>query len=108
MDRYLAILEVSQKQAYIFGSNKVRDNIVNSTIIAYVLGEDYIEKVLSKFGYDKENEKFVRRAKIKMSGNIYSSRGLYIDDNLYVIGFDGNVIVLDMDNYNELLRFKMK
>ena len=26
----------------------------------------------------------------------------------YVIGFDGNVIVLDMDNYNELLRFKMK
>lgn len=43
-----------------------------------------------------------------MSGNIYSSRGLYIDDNLYVIGFDGNVIVLDMDNYNELLRFKMK
>ena len=54
MDRYLAILEVSQKQAYIFGSNKVRDNIVNSTIIAYVLGEDYIEKVLSKFGYDKE------------------------------------------------------
>ena len=60
------------------------------------------------FGYDKENEKFVRRAKIKMSGNIYSSRGLYIDDNLYVIGVDGNVIVLDMDNYNELLRFKMK
>ena len=54
MDRYLAILEVSQKQAYIFGSNKVRDNIVNSTIIAYVLGEDYIERVLSKFGYDKE------------------------------------------------------
>lgn len=54
MDRYLAILEVSQKQAYIFGSNKVRDNIVNSAIIAYVLGEDYIEKVLSKFGYAKE------------------------------------------------------
>lgn len=54
MSRYLAILEVSQKQAYIFGSNKVKDNIVNSAIIAYVLGEKYIYKVLSKEGYDKE------------------------------------------------------
>lgn len=54
MDRYLAILEVSQKQAYIFASNKVKDNIVNSAIIAYVLGEKYIEEVLSKLGYDKE------------------------------------------------------
>ena len=76
------------------------------------MAEEYkngnIENYYYIFGYDKENEKFVRRAKIKMSGNIYSSRGLYIDDNLYVIGFDGNVIVLDMDNYNELLRFKMK
>lgn len=54
MNRYLAILEVSQKQAYIFASNKVKDNIVNSAIIAYVLGEKYIEEVLSKFGYDKE------------------------------------------------------
>ena len=76
------------------------------------MAEEYkngnIENYYYIFWYDKENEKFVRRAKIKMSGNIYSSRGLYIDDNLYVIGFDGNVIVLDMDNYNELLRFKMK
>lgn len=54
MNRYLVILEVSQKQAYIFGSNKVKDNIVNSAIIAYVLGEKYIDKVLSKRGYDKE------------------------------------------------------
>lgn len=30
MERYLVMLEVSQKQAYIFGSNKLKDNIRNS------------------------------------------------------------------------------
>ncbi len=52
--RYLAILEVSQKQAYIFSSNKVRDNIVNSAIIAKVLSTEFLEEVLSEKGYSDE------------------------------------------------------
>lgn len=34
--RHLVILEVSQKQAFIFSSNKLKDNIENSAIIAWV------------------------------------------------------------------------
>lgn len=44
--RTLVILEVSQKQAYIFASNKLKDNILNSAVIAYVLHPRYIKKVL--------------------------------------------------------------
>lgn len=55
MERYLTILEVSQKQAYIFASNKVKDNIINSAVIAYVLSEEYIEKVLKPQGYTRDN-----------------------------------------------------
>ena len=47
MERFLVMLEVSQKQAYIFESNKLKDNIVNSAIIAHVLSEEYIEKTLT-------------------------------------------------------------
>ena len=43
----LAILEVSQKQAYIFSSNKVRDNIVNSAVIAYIMSVPYLEKAVA-------------------------------------------------------------
>lgn len=45
MSRFLTILEVSQKQAYIFASNKVKDNIVNSAIIAKVLSPEYLATV---------------------------------------------------------------
>ena len=58
MDRYLVILEVSQKQAYIFGSNKVADNIVNSAVIAKCLSPEYIEGTLKEKGY-KESENLV-------------------------------------------------
>ena len=54
MDRYLTILEVSQKQAYIFGSNKVADNIVNSAVIAKCLSPEYIKRILVQ-GYDERN-----------------------------------------------------
>ncbi len=47
MKRLLTILEVSQKQAYIFGSNKVADNIVNSAIIAKCLSPKFIKETLS-------------------------------------------------------------
>lgn len=48
MGRCLTILEVSQKQAYIFGSNKVEDNIVHSAVIASCLSPAYIAEVLQE------------------------------------------------------------
>lgn len=46
-ERYLTILEVSQKQAYIFSSNKLKDNVTNSAVIAWIMDPDYFEKVIS-------------------------------------------------------------
>lgn len=46
MGRYLTMLEVSQKQAYIFESNKLKDNIVNSAVIAWIMSPEYFEKIL--------------------------------------------------------------
>lgn len=51
MARYITILEVSQKQAYIFASNKVQDNIVNSAVIAHVLSPEYLSEKLKDVGY---------------------------------------------------------
>lgn len=48
MSRFLIMLEVSQKQAYIFGSNKLEDNIVNSAIIAKCLSPEYLKDCLVK------------------------------------------------------------
>lgn len=56
MSRYLTKLEVSQKQAYIFSSNKLQENIINSAVIAKVLDPKYLEEVLAPVGYtDKKN-----------------------------------------------------
>lgn len=44
MSRFLTILEVSQKQAYIFSSNKLRDNIERSAQIAWVTSSDFFKK----------------------------------------------------------------
>lgn len=56
MGRYLAILEVSQKQAFIFSSNKLKDNIRNSAIIEKVLSPEYIRETLKCEEYsDSEN-----------------------------------------------------
>ena len=43
-ERVLVILEVSQKQAYIFSSNKLKDNIVNSSVIAWIMSGAYFEE----------------------------------------------------------------
>lgn len=54
--RFLTILEVSQKQAYIFSSNKLKDNVTNSAVIAWVMDGDYFETVISdesKFSKEK-------------------------------------------------------
>lgn len=50
--KYLMILEVSQKQAYIFSSNKLKDNVRNSGIIEYVTSNEYFETFS---GYNKSN-----------------------------------------------------
>ena len=55
VERYLTILEVSQKQAYIFASNKLRDNIVNSAVIAWVMSGEYFEEAVNdKSVFSKE------------------------------------------------------
>ena len=54
-EKYLTILEVSQKQAYIFESNKMKDNIINSAVIARCLSPEYIQETL-KQGDNKYNE----------------------------------------------------
>ena len=46
MDRYLTMIEVSQKQAYIFASNKLRDNISRSETIAMITGTAYVQRAL--------------------------------------------------------------
>lgn len=54
MSRCLTILEISQKQSYIFASKKLQDNIVNSAVIAYVLGAEYIGEILQGTGYQED------------------------------------------------------
>lgn len=43
-ERYLTIMEVSQKQAYIFQSNELKKNILHSAVIAWIMDADYLEE----------------------------------------------------------------
>ncbi len=45
---YLLIVEVSQKQAYIFRSLKLRDNVENSARIAEVVSKEYFNKITGR------------------------------------------------------------
>ena len=54
MSTSLVVLEVSQKQAFIFSSNKLKKNICNSAYIAYVTSEEFF-KVAAKEEFDKGN-----------------------------------------------------
>lgn len=54
--RVLTILEVSQKQAYIFSSNKLQDNIINSAVIAWIMSPEYFEKSIgNRIIFSKEH-----------------------------------------------------
>lgn len=44
---YLVILEVSQKQAFIFSSNKLKENAINSAIIAWVTDKEFFNAVIN-------------------------------------------------------------
>lgn len=48
--RYLMILEVSQKQAYIFASTKLKDNIANSESICQVTDPGYFREIAAGAG----------------------------------------------------------
>ena len=58
-ERVLTILEVSQKQAYIFSSNKLRDNITNSAVIAWVMSSDYFQEKIAEPQVFDRKENFV-------------------------------------------------
>lgn len=53
--RALTILEVSQKQAYIFASNKLWDNIVNSANIAWMLSPKYFSTIANTVFSEEDN-----------------------------------------------------
>ena len=61
-ERYLTILEVSQKQAYIFQSNELKKNILNSAVIAWIMDADYLEEAA------KDLELFCREENLVYSG----------------------------------------
>ena len=62
MERCLAMLEVSQKQSYIFGSNKLKDNIRNSAVIAWIMSPEYFEEVM------KDPKRFNQKDNLVYSG----------------------------------------
>lgn len=45
-ERYLVILEVSQKQAYIFGYKKLKNNIIASDVIRYVTSKEFFKSAV--------------------------------------------------------------
>lgn len=45
-ERYLVILEVSQKQAYIFGYKKLQNNIIASDVIRYVTSKEFFKNTV--------------------------------------------------------------
>lgn len=50
MAHALVKMEVSQKQAYIFSSNKLKDNVLNSAVIAWIMSPKYFEQISGESG----------------------------------------------------------
>ena len=55
MSKTLVILEVSQKQKYIFLSKKLRENVLRSNEINYVTSPAFFEKVASEYYHETGN-----------------------------------------------------
>lgn len=58
-ERYLTILEVSQKQAYIFQSNELKKNILNSAVIAWIMDVEYLEETAGDHGLFNQKDNLV-------------------------------------------------
>ena len=50
MAHALVKMEVSQKQAYIFSSNKLKDNVSNSEDIAWIMDPEYFKLIAGESG----------------------------------------------------------
>lgn len=55
MPKYLAILEVSRKQEYIFSSKKLKSNVLRSAEIAYVTSSDFFATASPEVYREKEH-----------------------------------------------------
>lgn len=55
LNKYLMIMEVSQKQSYIFNEKKLRNNILASDTIAYVTSSEFFKNKFSAYYNEKEN-----------------------------------------------------
>lgn len=55
MEKILLILEVSQKQAYIFSSIKLRENVERSMEIAYVTSSAFFRETAEDLYHEEEN-----------------------------------------------------
>ena len=59
MSRYLTIYEVSQKQKFIFSSNKLKENIRNSDVIAFLTSADFISQCVGEESLFSEKNNMV-------------------------------------------------
>ena len=59
MGKYLDILEVSQKQAFIFASNHLKDNVSNSALIARITSAEYFEEITAGSDLYRTDENIV-------------------------------------------------
>lgn len=55
LNKYLMIMEVSQKQSYIFNEKKLRNNILASDTIAYVTSSEFFKNKFSAYYNEKDN-----------------------------------------------------
>ncbi|MBQ9887301.1 MAG: hypothetical protein IJM37_10670 [Lachnospiraceae bacterium] len=55
----LTILEVSQKQAFIFKSKKLKDNVDNSCLIAWIMSPKFFEKTINDESIFSEKDNLV-------------------------------------------------
>ena len=55
MERFLTILEVSQKQAYIFASRKLKENAARSRDIAYITGSSFFARTAADWYREEDN-----------------------------------------------------
>lgn len=96
--KWLDIIEVSQKQAYIFGSNKLRDNVTNSMHIAYVTRD---EKTIERQRF-KDNF-FTTTVKNYVAQN-HVSKVVYDEEKNFIFAGGGHTI-LQFDDKEDAILF---